>query len=71
MDRILGGPGGVVGGLGPVDHSGVGWGLRLVLGVMGRTVEGGSGGTLGPRRSGGSSVILLRVEIQKPTERAV
>ena len=61
---------GVVGGLGPVHHGGVGGGLGLAVRVGG-TAEGSPGGSVRSGRPGGSRVILLGVKIQKPTERAV
>ena len=61
---------GVGGGLGPVHHGGVGGGLGLAVRVGG-TAEGSPGGSVRSGRPGGSRVIFLGVEIQKPTERAV
>ena len=64
---------GVVGGFGSVDDGGVSWGLWLVVvmrGVRG-TTEGSAGWPVGSGRPGGSSVVLLGVKIQKPTESAV
>ena len=66
-------PGRVVGGLWPVDHCGVRGSIGRV-GVVGGPVEGGPGRSERTRRSCGSRVVLLvllGVEIQKPTERAV
>ena len=79
MERVESGPGlvrpgRVVGWLGPVDHGGVGRRVRLVVGVVGGSDEGGPGGSVGTRRSGGGRVVLLvllGVKVQKPAERAV
>ena len=63
---------GVVGGGGSVDHRGVGWRLRLGLDVRtGGSTEGSPGRSVGSGGTGGGSVVLLGVKIQKTTERAV
>ena len=44
------------------------------MGVVGGSDEGGPGGSVGTRRSGGGRVVLLvllGVKVQKPAERAV
>ena len=61
---------GVVGGFGSVDDGGVSWRLRIVVRMRG-TTEGSPGGPVRSRWAGGSCVVLLRIKIQKPTERAV